>query len=102
MEVRHCGVVLDTFRDRVIKPTDEEQAQGLVSVMVREYWCNEDACRQKLYYRQDFYEIGSSPVSRVKPRQVARLKARLKQAGESDWVWGWNKETYGKVKVWVR
>jgi len=98
MEITHCGDLLD-FHERRLKPTVDEASRGVTYVLARQYWCQQ--CRKKLYYKQENFDIGSTNWQRVK-RSIGAFVARLKQAKESDWVWGYNKETFGKIKVTVR
>lgn len=101
MRVTHHGDVLVASIDREIKPTEEESAQGIVNVRALVYNCKHSECRKRFYYRQDIYEIGRGPVRKVK-ENVGAFAARLKLASESDWVWGFDKITFQKRKVWVR
>ena len=45
--------------------------------------------------------MGVGQVNRIK-KGLSTIAKRLQQAKESDWVWGYDRETYAKVKRPVR
>ena len=93
---QHCGCDMHVD-ERHIAPTIDESTRGVKSLRVLVCWCQVAKCRQRKYYAQELYEIGHSALSPVK-KNIAVLTRRLKQAKESDWVWGYDRETYAKVK----
>ena len=100
MQRQHCGCDM-AVQQRDLAPATDEQARGVLALRVFLCWCQAPECRRKQVYTQELYSMATGPVTRVK-RGLATLAKRLKQAQESDWVWSWHRETYGKVKWTVK
>lgn len=101
MDITHCGDLLG-FHERRLKPTADEEAKGVIFVIARRAWCQAPDCRKKLYYKQEHFEIGAGSWARIRPKHIASFVARLKQAKESDWVWGCHRELFTQIKVTVK
>lgn len=99
----HHGQAIAMVAERVIKPTADEEAQGIEAVGISKGWCREQQCRQRFFYIRNLYPGGWGPVNRMRDSQkIAQVVKRLKEAIESDWVYSWHRETYAKVKYTVR
>lgn len=85
----------------MIKATPQEQAQGIESLSVTVYRCRDADCRRLFYWVTPYAGLEPLPERRVRPWQIASIKARIKQPQESDWVWGHHREHFYKVKVKV-
>ena len=96
MIIKHCGNILSP-KERELKPTPLEEAHGIERVTVREYYCQGNACRKRLFY----WDKGQG-FARVRQHERSGLLRRLRLPRESDWVWGFDPETYAKKKVMVR
>lgn len=89
-------------RQRDIAPSNDESSRGVLALRVFVYWCQDPDCRRKQMYTQELYAMGIGTARRVKKQDEAKISKRLQQANESDWVWSWHRETYGKVKWTVK
>lgn len=97
---QHCGQDMAVIQ-RDIAPTAEEQSRGVLALRVSVCWCQSDECRRKQVYTQELFSLGVGQVNRIK-KGLSTIAKRLQQAKESDWVWGYDRETYAKVKRPVR
>jgi hypothetical protein len=100
--IKHCGKILASPQERLLKPTPSEILLGIQEVKAQEYWCSSPSCRKRLLYRQDVYQDRVTEWARIRPHQSAAFIARLRLAKESDWVWSYHPETFAKVKRTVR
>ena len=98
----HHGLELRVDSERIIQPDKEEASVNIEAVSITVGHCVNQDCRKHFYFVRYRYPGGWGPVSRLQnARNVNDLKQRLKQARESDWVWGCCPETGRKVKRMV-
>lgn len=99
MEVKHCGHTLSPI-ERELDASPKENALGINSIKVREYWCPDQRCRKRLIYWKDADK--GEEWARVRPHEMKSFKARLRRAKQSDWVKSWRHTfPFTETKAWV-
>lgn len=99
----HHTQPLNMADERVIEPTIEEMKDGVEAVGVTEGWCLDADCRRRFLFNRYRYVGGWGPIHRMRDsKAIAAMRARLKQARESDWVWATHHEYGTLIKVTVR
>jgi hypothetical protein len=97
----HHGVPLLFSAVKVLMPSKLEQMEGILSVQAVIGWCQDPDCRKRFVFSANEYPGGLGPSHRHREaRTISSLIARMKEAKESDWVWGSNTQfPYQKMKV---
>lgn len=90
-------------------PTRQEESENIDGVGITIGFCRQvkpctgERCGKRYLFTRNHYPGGWGPVHQPRDASViAAYRRRLREAKNSDWVWGWHKVHFGKIKVGVR
>jgi hypothetical protein len=96
--------------EKVIEPNDREY--GVLKVGVTRTRCThsifnektqkQETCKAITYWIRYQYKGGWGPIGKARQETNASWAKRIKEGRESQWVWGYDPETFAKKKVMVR